>query len=180
MAKQRKWEIRELEGVRKFRAAACVILENRLNTVLDSVNEFKSTGEVEALHDLRIAIRRLRYPLETLMACLDRKKALQFIQELNLLQDAAGTARDLDVLIERLHGDEGNFNWNLRRIVYIDLEEKRKQSYLHLKEAVDLFLVSPQLYDFKGEIQFQRRPEAPVNEPEIDDGQNREEAGAVN
>ena len=166
----KRWEIPHLSRVRKFDIAACRILAYRLRTALDFANSFKQTREAETLHQLRIALRRLRYPLETLLSRFKRKTMLRFIEEVNALQDAAGAARDLDVLLERLRRDDVERHWMLRKIVFLDLEEERKKAYKEALDSIDFFLVSPVLYDFKQEIDFENTdPVACVAEDPVAD-----------
>ncbi|MDH7514525.1 MAG: CHAD domain-containing protein [Bacteroidota bacterium] len=154
MAKRKRWEIPELQKIGKFRPAARRILSHRLDDLLRLANDFKETGAPETLHQFRIAIRRLRYPLETLISQFPRRVMLRFLEELNALQDAAGAARDMDVLIQKMQEGEERFAWNIRRIVFIDLAEERTECYRALDDILNLFLLSPNLYDFKNAIRF--------------------------
>ena len=168
MASRKKWEIAHIASVRRFRTAASVIASHRLRNVIDLAHTFKVSRDVEDLHQLRIALRRLRYPLETLLSQFRRKTVLRFIDELNMLQDAAGAARDLDVLFERLTRSNEELHWQLRRIVFLDLEAERREAYKAAQDAIDMFLVSPMLYDFKTAIDFDRHDPA-LRPPEPDD-----------
>ncbi|MBI5648002.1 MAG: CHAD domain-containing protein [Ignavibacteriae bacterium] len=173
MASRKKWEIAHLAPVRRFRSAACIITSHRLRAVIDLAHTFKASRDVEDLHQLRIALRRLRYPLETLLSQFRRKSVLRFIDELNMLQDAAGAARDLDVLMERLTRSNNEQHWQLRRIVFLDLEAERRAAYAAALDAIDMFLVSPMLYDFKTGIEFERHdPAVATSDPYDDAGES--------
>lgn len=154
MRKAKKWEIPRLASEKKFRQASCRILSHRLFTVLEWIVTFKHDRADEDIHQLRIAIRRLRYPLETMISQFDRKVMQTFIEELNDLQDAAGAARDVDVLAVRLRALNHQYSWHLRKIVYLDLEDQRRELYRKAADAIDIFAVSPALYDFKKEINY--------------------------
>ena len=156
MPNRKKWEIPHLDSVRKFETAARAILAFRLRDALELASRFKSSSDAEDLHQLRIALRRLRYPLETLVSRFKRKTVLRFIEEVNSLQDAAGGARDLDVLLARLKSDDADRHWMLRKIVFLDLEDDRLRAYSAALDAIDLFLVGPALYDFKVAIDYER------------------------
>jgi CHAD domain-containing protein len=170
MATLKKWEIPELARMRGLKGGACLILASRLRSVIASSGSFRRTNEVEDLHQLRIAIRRLRYPLETYLPIFKRKLMLKFIVELNALQDAAGHARDLDVLMARLSRDRDAHGWRIARRVFDDLKAERIVLYRMAADAIDLFLVSPLLYDFKNEIRYIESLEllTPDAEPETD------------
>ena len=58
--------------------------------------------EVEALHDLRVAMRRTRSLLRAFRHCLDRELVKHFNGELRWLSRATSRLRDIDVLLEAL------------------------------------------------------------------------------
>ncbi|MBX7150253.1 CHAD domain-containing protein [bacterium] len=57
--------------------------------------------EISALHEMRIAVKHLRYVLEVFDNCFD-KKLRPFIDTCKLLQDQLGSIHDGDVMIEAL------------------------------------------------------------------------------
>ena len=59
-------------------------------------------GNVEAVHDMRVGIRRLRVALSNFAACLSKKDRRRLRATLENLADALGMVRDLDVMIEAL------------------------------------------------------------------------------
>jgi CHAD domain-containing protein len=59
-------------------------------------------GEVEAVHDMRVLIRRLRVALSNFAACFDAAGRRAARAELSKLADKLGAVRDLDVLIAAL------------------------------------------------------------------------------
>jgi len=59
-------------------------------------------GEVEAIHDMRVGVRRLRVAISNFTVCLDKDDRQRVINELKNLADALGVVRDLDVTIESL------------------------------------------------------------------------------
>jgi hypothetical protein len=58
------------------------------------------------------------------------------------------------VLKARLDELNTRYGWRLRKIVFIDLEDQRRGLYKQAADAIDLFSVSPALYDFKKEIRY--------------------------
>jgi CHAD domain-containing protein len=68
----------------------------------------------EDLHDLRVAVRRLRAILKVASPPLDEQWADELRAELDWLSDALGAVRDLDVMIEHLRGERD----------YLDQEER--------------------------------------------------------
>ena len=59
-------------------------------------------GEVEAVHDMRVGIRRLRVALSNFRVCLSREDRQRLKARLEHLANALGGVRDLDVMIEAL------------------------------------------------------------------------------
>ena len=58
--------------------------------------------DVEYVHDLRVAVRRATAALQMFSACLPRSRNSDVKSQLRRIRRAAGPARDLDVLEERL------------------------------------------------------------------------------
>ncbi len=56
-------------------------------------------GDVEAIHDMRVAIRRLRVALSNFTVCLPKEDRKRLRLRLEHLADALGGVRDLDVMI---------------------------------------------------------------------------------
>ena len=60
------------------------------------------TGDIEPLHDMRVATRRLRAAMELFEPCFPRKRFRKARKEVKALADALGERRDRDVKIEFL------------------------------------------------------------------------------
>ncbi len=60
--------------------------------------------DIEALHDMRVATRRLRAALEVYAACFPAKRHRRALKRVKGLADALGERRDRDVAIEFLIG----------------------------------------------------------------------------
>lgn len=62
--------------------------------------------DAQTLHDLRIAVKRVRYCLEFFLDCYG-KGMRSFYQELKRLQEELGIIHDCDVLLSQMHPDVG-------------------------------------------------------------------------
>lgn len=62
------------------------------------------TTEIEPLHDMRVATRRLRAALEVFAPCFPAKRHRKALKRVKRLADALGERRDRDVAIEFLAG----------------------------------------------------------------------------
>jgi CHAD domain-containing protein len=71
-------------------------------------------GDVEALHQMRVAVRRLRSDLRTLRPLLERAWADGLSDAMRPLAASLGAVRDLDVLVERLDGHGADLEADLR------------------------------------------------------------------
>ncbi len=81
-------------------------------------------GDVEGLHQMRVATRRLRSDLKTFEALVDPEWSQPLRDELKWLGAALGEVRDLDVLLERLHEEAGDLEANLG-VLFEALEQRR-------------------------------------------------------
>lgn len=61
-------------------------------------------AEIERVHDMRVATRRLRAALEVFEPCFPPKRHRKALKRVKALADALGERRDRDVAIEFLEG----------------------------------------------------------------------------
>ena len=59
-------------------------------------------GEVESVHDMRVAVRRLRVALSNFAVCVPKEERKRLRLRLENLADALGGVRDMDVMIVAL------------------------------------------------------------------------------
>jgi CHAD domain-containing protein len=100
MAKAR--EIPGLADAESFRAAAAAAVEVRAEEVFEHRDGVLDTGDIERVHDMRVATRRLRAAMEIFAACFPRKDHRALLREVKALADALGERRDRDVAIAAL------------------------------------------------------------------------------
>ena len=87
------WKLTDPDG--SLRASAPVVLV-RLQELLDLAESSRDEDNVEALHDLRIAAKRLRYTMEIFAPALGAE-AVELLQTVEALQERLGAIHDLDV-----------------------------------------------------------------------------------
>jgi len=100
MAKARP--IPGLEASTRFGDAAAAAVETRTREVFGHAAGVLDTGDVERVHDMRVATRRLRSALEIFAPCFPRKPYKRALGDVKALADALGARRDPDVALERL------------------------------------------------------------------------------
>jgi CHAD domain-containing protein len=92
----------ELDCEATFAVAAAQVVEVRAEEVFEQAEGVLDLGDVERVHDMRVATRRLRAALEVFGACFPRKLHRKALKRVKALADALGGRRDLDVEIELL------------------------------------------------------------------------------
>lgn len=86
----------------RFGDAAAAAIEVRSREVFEHAAGVLDMGDIERVHDMRVATRRLRAALEVFAACFPRKRHRGLLREVKALADALGERRDPDVAIEEL------------------------------------------------------------------------------
>jgi CHAD domain-containing protein len=87
-----------------FGDAAARVVEVRAAEVFEQADGVLDMDDIERLHDMRVATRRLRAALEVFEPCFPAKKHRKALKRVKALADALGERRDRDVEIEFLEG----------------------------------------------------------------------------
>ena len=99
---KRSWEIKELKKSHKLNETAVLVVNQKLDSVLETIDNYFTNQNEESLHKLRISLRRLRYNMELFIQCFDKQKFMVFYKNIKNLQDLSGSTRDLDVLLTNM------------------------------------------------------------------------------
>ena len=105
MAKAR--EIPGLSADLPFREAAALTVGTRADEVWEHEHRVMDTIDIEGVHDMRVATRRLRAAMEIFAPCFPKKRHRRALREVKELADLLGARRDPDVMIKRLRAVEG-------------------------------------------------------------------------
>ena len=100
MAKARP--IPELGKDDPFAAAAAKVVAVRAAELADAAEDVLDTGDIERVHDMRVATRRLRAALEVFEPCFPKRPFRASLKDVKALADALGERRDRDVHIADL------------------------------------------------------------------------------
>ncbi len=100
MAKARV--IRGLGPTTRFGDAAAAAMETRTSELFALADGVLDTSDIESVHDMRVATRRLRAAMEVFAACFPKKLHRRALREVKDLADALGERRDPDVHIEAM------------------------------------------------------------------------------
>ena len=85
-----------------FKVAAALAVTVRTEEVFAHAEGVLDTADIERVHDMRVATRRLRAALEIFAACFPKKEHHQLLREVKTLADVLGERRDPDVSIAGL------------------------------------------------------------------------------
>jgi CHAD domain-containing protein len=110
-----------------FGLAAARVVEARAKEVFEQSSGVLDVGDVERVHDMRVATRRLRAALEIFEPCFPRKRWRKALKRVKRLADALGERRDLDVEIELLESFADEIAERDRGALTAMVEELRAQ-----------------------------------------------------
>jgi CHAD domain-containing protein len=100
--------IPDLSADRSYAEAAARIVGMRAAELTEQAEDVLDTGDIERVHDMRVATRRLRAALEIFAPCFPAAAYAEALGEVKHLADALGERRDRDVAIATLRafGDQ--------------------------------------------------------------------------
>jgi CHAD domain-containing protein len=87
-----------------FREAAARTVEVRTEEVFEHAAGVLDVTDIERVHDMRVATRRLRAALEVYAKCFLKRDHRSVLKEVKSLADALGERRDRDVAIAGFEG----------------------------------------------------------------------------
>jgi CHAD domain-containing protein len=92
----------ELDAEMTFAQAAAVTVATRSHELFVHAGHVLDTEDIERVHDMRVATRRLRAALEVFAPCFPQDAGRDLLREVKSLADALGRRRDPDVHISEL------------------------------------------------------------------------------
>src|SRR5512133_380428 len=96
---------RDIPGLRadlSYREAAARTVSVRAQEVFEHGEGVLDTSDIERVHDMRVASRRLRAALEIFAPCFPKGPHRSVLDEVKSVADALGERRDRDVQIAEL------------------------------------------------------------------------------
>lgn len=114
-----------------FGLAAARVVEVRTVEVFEHSAGVLDLDDVEAVHDMRVATRRVRAALEVFEPCFPRKRHRKALKRVKALADALGVRRDLDVeiaLLESLAAEVGGADGEALAALVEDLRVRQRQA----------------------------------------------------
>jgi CHAD domain-containing protein len=100
MAKAR--DIPDLEYAASFREAAAMAVDVRAEEVFEHAAGVLDVSDIERVHAMRVATRRLRAVMEIFAPAFPKQQYRAALKEVKALADALGERRDRDVAIDSM------------------------------------------------------------------------------
>jgi CHAD domain-containing protein len=120
--------------------AAAKVIRVRAVELTEQARGVLDTGDIDRVHDMRVATRRLRAALEVFEPCFPGKAHRRAVRDVKRLADGLGERRDRDVAIAALAGFNDQMHVPDRKGVasLIDrLRDEQAQANLDLAPMVD-------------------------------------------
>ena len=125
MAKKIKWQIEELQYSKQLNKIAIIILHNRIDSFSSATEKYFKKKSADNLHDVRIALRRVRYSMESFLTCYNKKEFMRFYNKIQKLQDLSGSVRDIDITVANIKSLVKENSLNIENIFIEKIEEKK-------------------------------------------------------
>ena len=90
----------ELDPAQSFASAAAAVVEVRARELFEHAENVLDMGDIERVHDMRVASRRLRAALEVFARAFPPEALKPVLRDVKRLADALGERRDPDVHLE--------------------------------------------------------------------------------
>jgi CHAD domain-containing protein len=104
----------EVDPFEPYAVAAARVVRVRTDELFDHAEGVLDTSDIERVHDMRVASRRLRAVLEIFEPCFPQGDFKTALRDVKALADALGERRDPDVHIEDMEGFEAQVQATLR------------------------------------------------------------------
>jgi exopolyphosphatase/pppGpp-phosphohydrolase len=122
-----------------FVQAGRAMLVERLDSMLEWRMDVLKQQDIEAVHKMRVASRRLRAVLDAYQSVCDARAFNKVYRQVKDLADMLGKARDTDVMIERLRkmhasagqSEQAGLSWLIDRLcVYRQQHQQQLEAFL--------------------------------------------------
>lgn len=107
-------------------------------------------GDVNAIHDMRVGIRRMRNALNNFSTCLPKEDRKRLVDALKTLATSLGKVRDLDVLIGSLKNQKKKIESSEQQAVKGLIKRARVRRRRNLK-SLKRFMDGPVFASLKNE-----------------------------
>jgi CHAD domain-containing protein len=129
-----------LDADQPYASAAAEIIDERAKAVFAHKRKrVLDITDIEGVHEMRVASRRLRAALEVFGPALDRKRGARALRDVKTLAEALGQRRDRDVqleLLEQLHNDSAGAERRAVELLAQELRTEQRRANTELSDAL--------------------------------------------
>lgn len=146
---------RDVLGLRcedPFGTTAARVVRVRAEELLEHSKDVLDIGDIERVHDMRVATRRLRAAMEIFEPCFPRKRFRVALKEVKAIADALGERRDRDVAIAALEKFREALSAPDRRGVQMMVDRLREEQSL-ANERLAPFVDHRRLSDLRERVE---------------------------
>ena len=132
------------------------VLLKQTDAIQQEVEGVRQAQDIEYVHRMRVASRRLRTAFDLFNACLPRKKALAWQKQIQQVTHALGAARDTDVQIDLLtqlykNLPEARYKPGINRLL-LRLKQKRTKLQVKVLDALEVLIASQTLVEMEQRV----------------------------
>lgn len=122
-----------------FATAGCMMFSERAKVMLNWREAVLKHEDIEAVHKMRVASRRLRAVMDAYQSICEPKSFKKAYRQVKDIADVLGIARDTDVMIENLQGqtkrvpaaERAGIEWLIEQLaVYRQQHQKKLEKFL--------------------------------------------------
>jgi CHAD domain-containing protein len=129
------------------------VIEKHLMAMTKEIEGVVNSEDIEYIHRMRVASRRLRSALPLFRACFSKNQISKWLNEIKTITQSLGNARDLDVQIEKLNNviedtKVSEYHPGLHRL-NLRLRQKRQKTQTHVIILIEGLQRSPLLTDLQ-------------------------------
>jgi CHAD domain-containing protein len=140
-----------IKGLKKsavLQDASKIILDEKLKNVFILVDKFLGDDSEVNLHQLRIALRRFRYMLESYYLCIDDILFTTVLKKTKKILDSLGEGRDQDVLSAKLLSSFSGNNSRYLKDIFNVLNFKHEETRQNIKLELIKFICDKNVNKF--------------------------------
>jgi CHAD domain-containing protein len=138
------------EALKRFAATA---LLHRLENIAKEIEGVRRAEDVEYIHRIRVASRRMRSALQHLQSCFDRSVGRPWGKEVRRITERLGEARDLDVQLEAVRDYRDRLPHDADKAgierLALRLGQRRSRIQPRIERALDRFVGSGVIDDMQ-------------------------------
>ncbi|MBN1300286.1 MAG: CHAD domain-containing protein [Melioribacteraceae bacterium] len=144
----KKWKINGLKKQTTLKKAAGIIIRTKLVGIFNLIDKFFKNDSDKSLHNLRIAVRKLRYTMEVFGITYTNNSYVSLYNKLKFLQDLIGEGRDMDVMRIKVEEIGNDLGISVPKNFFDSIDNNRMNMRRKIKEELIKFKESKTITKF--------------------------------